>query len=60
MNEDFLSWFLNVVTIKFRISRGRRLIMDGNIKGYEVAEYIYTKDKENPQMISTLKNVKYI
>ena len=60
MNATFLSWFLNVVTINFRISRGGRLLLDGNPKGYEVAEHIATKVEVNPRMLSTLKNAKSI
>ena len=55
INTTFLSWFLNLVTKYFRISRGGRLIMGGNPKGYEVAEYIATKVEVNPRMLSTLK-----
>ena len=40
------------------MSRGRRLLLDGNTKGYEVAEYISTKVEVNPRMLSTLKNEK--
>ena len=32
MNANLLSWFLNVVTINFRISRGESLLMDVNKK----------------------------
>ena len=60
MNATFLYLFLNVVTISFRISRGGFLILDGNPKGYEVSEHIATNVKVNSQMISTLKNKKYI
>ena len=34
--------------------------MDGNSKGYEVAEHIATKVEVNPRMLSTLKNAKTI
>ena len=60
MNATFLSWFLNVVTRHFRISRGGRLRLDGNPKGYEVAEHIATKVEVNPRILSTLKNAKSI
>ena len=43
MNAVFLSWFLNVVTRNLRMSRCGRLLLDGNPKGYEVAEHIATK-----------------
>ena len=46
INSDeffFLSWFLNVVTRHFRISRGECLLLDRNPKGYEVAEHIAIK-----------------
>ena len=33
MNAAFLSWFLNIVTRSFRMSRGGSLILDGNPKG---------------------------
>ena len=46
--------------INLRISRGGRLIMDRNTKGCEVAEHIAKKVEVNPQMLSTLKNVKSI
>ena len=42
------------------MSRVNRLIMDGNPKVYEVAEYIATKFELNSRMISTLKNEKCI
>ena len=60
MNANFLSLFLNIVTIKFSASRGGRLLMDGNPKGCEVAEHIATKFELNPWMISTFKNEKFI
>ena len=60
MNATFLSWFLNVVTRNFRMSRGGRLLLDGNPKGCEVAEHIATKVEVNPWMLSTLKNEKSI
>ena len=53
MNDTFLSWFLNVVTRNFRMSRGGRLHLDGNKKGYELAEHISTKVEVNPRMLST-------
>ena len=43
VNANFLSLFLNTVTINLRTSRGGRLILDGNPKGYEVVEHIATK-----------------
>ena len=42
------------------MSRDKRLLLDGNPKGYEVAEHTATKYKRNPRMLSTLKNEKYI
>ena len=60
MNATFLSWFLNVVTRNFRMSRVGCLLLDRNPKGYEVAYHTATKVEVNPQMISTLKNAKYI
>ena len=43
-----------------RMSRGGRLDLDGNPKGYKVAEHIATRVEVNPQMLSTLKNEEYI
>ena len=43
------------MTRNFRMSRGRLLILDGNPKGYEVAEHVATKVEVNPWMLSTLK-----
>ena len=43
MNATFLFQFLNVVTRNFRMSRGGRLTLDRNPKGYEVADHIATK-----------------
>ena len=60
MNAYFLSWFLNAVTRNLSISRVERLLLDGNPKGYKVAEHIATKFEVNPQMLSTLKNEKSI
>ena len=60
MNATFLSWFLNVVTRNLRMSRGGRLLMDGNPRGCEVEEHIATKVEVNPQMLSTLKNAESI
>ena len=54
-NETLLSWFLNVATQNFRMSRGGCFLLDGYTKGYEVAEHIATKVEVNPRMISTLK-----
>ena len=59
-NATFLYWFLNAATRNFRMSRGGRLLLDGNPKGYEVSEHIATKVEVNPRMLSTLKNAKYI
>ena len=42
------------------MSRGGSLILDGNPKGYEVAEHISKKAELNPRMLSTLKNAKSI
>ena len=60
MNATFLSWFLNVVTRNLRMSIVGRLLLDGNPKGYEVAEHIAKTVEVNPWMISTLKNAKSI
>ena len=60
MNENFLYWFLNVVTRHFSILRVECLLLDGNPKGYEVSEHIATKVEVNTQIISTLKNKKSI
>ena len=54
-NSTLLSWFLNVVTMNFRISRGARLLLDRKPKLYEVAEHLSTKVEVNPRIISTLK-----
>ena len=43
MDATFLSWFLNVGTINFSMSRGGRLLIYENTNGYEVADYIATK-----------------
>ena len=48
MNATFLSWFINVVTIHFRVSRGGSLLQGGNPKGYELSEHIATKFEVNP------------
>ena len=48
------------MTIKFRISRGGCLLLDGEPNVYESAEHISTKVEVNPQMISTLKKEKCI
>ena len=42
------------------MSRGKRLFLDGNLKGYKVAENIATKFEVNPRMLSTLENAKFI
>ena len=60
MNATFLSWFLNMVTRNFRMSRGGRLLLDVNQKWYEVTEHIAEKLEVNPRMLSTLKNAKSI
>ena len=60
MNENFLYCFPNVVTRNFSMSRCESLLLDGNPKGYEVAEHIVTKVELNPPMLSTLKNSKSI
>ena len=60
MNTTFLSLFLNVATINFRMSRGGRLLLDGNPKGYEVAEHIATKVEVNTRVLLTFKNAKSI
>ena len=43
MNATFLFLFLNVVTRNFRMSRGVRLLLDGNPKRYEVEDDIAKK-----------------
>ena len=60
MNITFLSWFINVVTRNFGMSRCGSLLLDGNPNGYEVAEHIASKVELNPRMLSTLKNEKFI
>ena len=55
VNENFLFWFLNLVTRNFSMSRGGRLLLGVNPKGCEVAEYIATKIELNPWMLSTFK-----
>ena len=42
------------------MSRGGRLLLDGNPKGYEVAEHISIKVEVNLRMLLTLKNAKSI
>ena len=60
MNATFLSWFLNVVRSKLRISREFSFILGVNPKGYEVSEHIVTKVKVNPWMLTTLRKKKPI
>ena len=60
INITFLSLFINVVTINLRISRGGRLLMDGNRKLYEKSEHIAKKVGVNSRMLSTSKNAKFI
>ena len=60
MNATFLSWFINVVTRNFRVIRGGHWLLDGDPKGYEVAEHIAKRVEVNIRMISTLKNEKSI
>ena len=60
MDVNFLSWFLNVVTKTFRMSRGGSFLMGINPKGCEVAEHIATKVEVNPRMLSTLKSTKFV
>ena len=55
VNENFLSWLLNVVTRNLKISRGGSLLLDGNPNGYEVSEHKATKVELNRRIISTLK-----
>ena len=59
MNENFLSWFLNVVTRNFRVLRGGCLLMYGNPKECEVAEHISPKVEVNPHILLTLKKNPY-
>ena len=42
------------------MSRGGRLLLDGNTKECEVAEHIATKVEVNPHMLLTLENTKSI
>ena len=60
MNTTLWSWFLNLVTSHFIISRGRCFLPGVSPQGYEVEEHIATKVKINPRIISTLKNAKCI
>ena len=46
------------MTRRFRMIRGGRLFLNGNPKGYEVAEHTAKKVDVNPQILSTLKNIK--
>ena len=48
------------MTRNFRMSRGGSLILDGNPKGYEVAEHIVKIAELNQRMISTFKITKSI
>ena len=34
--------------------------MDGNPKGYKVAKHLATKVEVNPQILTTLKNARFI
>ena len=54
MNATFLSWFLNVVKINLKMSKGVSLILYVNTKGYKVSEYIATYFKVNTLMLSRL------
>ena len=38
INANFLYWLLNVLIINLRVSRGRRLLLDGNPEEYELEE----------------------
>ena len=60
MNVNLLSLLINVVIGHFSMSRGECLLLDGNPKGYELAEHIATKVEINTRMLSTFKNAKYI
>ena len=53
INANFLSWFLNVATRNSRISRGGRLLLDGNPNVYEVADNIATNVEVNTWILST-------
>ena len=55
INATLVYLFVNEVTRNLRISGVRRLLLDGNPKGCEVAEHIATKVELNPQMLSTFK-----
>ena len=46
------------MTRNFRVSRGGRLLLDGNPKGCDVAEHVATKVEVFPRMLSALKNSK--
>ena len=60
MDKTWLNLLFNVVTSNFKISRGGILLLDGNPNGYDLAEYTTKKVDANIQMISTLKNTKYV
>ena len=60
MNATFLSWFINIVTRNFRMSRVRHFLLGGNPKGCEVAEHITTKVELNPRMLLTLRNTEFV
>ena len=42
------------------MSIGERVLLDVNLKGYEVAEHIATKVEVNPRILSTLKGEKLV
>ena len=48
------------MTRNIRMSGGDRLLLDGKLKGYEVAEHIATKVEVNLGILSILKNSKPI
>ena len=60
MKETFLSWFLNVLTINLSMLIVGLFLMGLNPNVYEVAERIARNVEVDPQMLSTLKNWKYI
>ena len=60
MNENFLSWLLNVLNWNLRMSIGGSFHLDIKPKGYKVKKYIATNVEVNSRMVSTLRNEKSI
>ena len=50
--------FIIPMTRNLMMSRDKRLLLDGNPKGYEVAEHIATKVEVYTRILSTLKDGK--